>query len=97
MEGVMLLVGVIVGFFAGVIVEARYGSKVEATIKELTERLAELKIGALVVSKDGKSVDGIVSERDIVRAIPLNFATFQNLHVRCVHEQNNVFDFLSLV
>jgi len=62
--------------------------KPEATIKELTERLAELKIGALVVSKDGKSVDGIVSERDIVRAIPLNFATFQNLHVRDIMTVN---------
>ena len=43
MEGVMLLAGVVVGFFAGAIVEARYGSKVEATIKEFHDKLDELK------------------------------------------------------
>jgi CBS domain-containing protein len=31
--------------------------------------LAEHRIGALVVSGDGKAVDGIVSERDIVRRL----------------------------
>jgi CBS domain-containing protein len=31
--------------------------------------LAEHRIGAVVVSRDGASVDGIVSERDIVRAL----------------------------
>ena len=43
MEGVMLLAGVVAGFFAGAIVEARYGSKVEATIKELHDKIDELK------------------------------------------------------
>jgi CBS domain-containing protein len=32
--------------------------------------LAEHRIGAAVVSVDGTSVDGIASERDIVRALP---------------------------
>ncbi len=31
--------------------------------------LTEKKIGGLVVSRDGKSVDGILSERDIVRTL----------------------------
>jgi CBS domain-containing protein len=39
----------------------------EATVRELLAVLAEHNIGALVVSADGASVDGIVSERDVVR------------------------------
>lgn len=39
----------------------------EATVTELLALLAEHNIGAVVVSADGSSVDGIVSERDIVR------------------------------
>lgn len=41
----------------------------EATLTELVDRLAEYRIGALVVSADGRRIDGIVSERDIVRAL----------------------------
>jgi CBS domain-containing protein len=39
----------------------------DATVTELLALLAERNIGAVVVSADGASVDGIVSERDIVR------------------------------
>lgn len=39
----------------------------DATVKELLALLAEYRIGALVVSDDGQSVHGIVSERDVVR------------------------------
>jgi CBS domain-containing protein len=39
----------------------------DATVRELLALLAEHNIGALVVSADGSSVDGIVSERDVVR------------------------------
>ncbi|MFL6089572.1 MAG: CBS domain-containing protein [Aeromicrobium sp.] len=41
----------------------------EATVAELLETLAELNIGALVVSSDGSHMAGIVSERDIVRKL----------------------------
>lgn len=41
----------------------------DATLTELVDRLAEYRIGALVVSADGRRIDGIVSERDIVRAL----------------------------
>ena len=40
-----------------------------ATVRDLLNLLAEKNIGALVVSADGQSVDGIVSERDVVRHI----------------------------
>ncbi len=39
------------------------------TVASVVERLAEKGIGALVVSIDGGSIDGIVSERDVVRAL----------------------------
>jgi CBS domain-containing protein len=39
------------------------------TVAELLDLLAEHGIGAVVVSADGATVDGIVSERDVVRAL----------------------------
>ena len=41
----------------------------DTTVERLVTILAEHQIGAVVVSHDGTSVDGIVSERDIVRAL----------------------------
>ena len=41
----------------------------EATVRELIALLAEHNVGALIVSADGTSVDGIVSERDVVRRL----------------------------
>ena len=41
----------------------------EASVRDLLRLLAEHNIGALVVSNDGESVDGIVSERDVVRRL----------------------------
>ncbi len=41
----------------------------EAAVRELLDTLAELNIGALIVSQDGTSILGIVSERDIVRKL----------------------------
>lgn len=39
-----------------------------ATLFDAARQLGERKIGALVVSGDGRAIEGIVSERDIVRA-----------------------------
>jgi CBS domain-containing protein len=39
----------------------------DATVRQLLAALAEHNIGALVVSEDGESILGIVSERDVVR------------------------------
>jgi CBS domain-containing protein len=41
----------------------------DADVRQLVDVLAEHGIGAVVVSRDGNSVDGIVSERDVVRAL----------------------------
>jgi CBS domain-containing protein len=41
----------------------------DASIAEAVAALGKHNLGALVVSGDGRSLDGIVSERDIVRAL----------------------------
>jgi CBS domain-containing protein len=41
----------------------------DATVRDLIKTLAEHNVGALIVSNDGTSVDGIVSERDVVRKL----------------------------
>jgi CBS domain-containing protein len=40
-----------------------------ATLRNAVDLLTERRIGALVVSGDGKAIEGIISERDIVRAV----------------------------
>ena len=40
-----------------------------SSVRELLDVLAEHGIGAVVVSSDGRAVEGIVSERDVVRAL----------------------------
>ncbi|MFC5175496.1 CBS domain-containing protein [Nocardioides taihuensis] len=39
----------------------------DAGVRDLIARMAEHNVGALIVSADGTHVDGIVSERDVVR------------------------------
>jgi CBS domain-containing protein len=41
----------------------------DTTVRDLLDVLAEFGIGAVVVSADGATVDGIVSERDVVRSL----------------------------
>jgi CBS domain-containing protein len=41
----------------------------DATVRDLVALLAEHNVGALVVSEDGATVAGIVSERDVVRRL----------------------------
>jgi CBS domain-containing protein len=54
----------------------------ESTIQELVSALASNRVGALVVSNDGRKIEGIVSERDVVRAMPGDFSRLAELHVR---------------
>jgi CBS domain-containing protein len=41
----------------------------DQTVADVLARLAEHGIGALVVSHDGERITGIISERDVVRAL----------------------------
>lgn len=53
-----------------------------ASLDELVRMLAARGIGAVVVSTDGRAIEGIVSERDIVRAMPGQLAHLETLQVR---------------
>ena len=53
-----------------------------ASIHDLVNILNTHHIGALVVSNDGKRIDGIVSERDVVRAMPGKLDQLVGMHVR---------------
>lgn len=44
------------------------------SVAEAAQILAERRIGGLIVSKDGTSVQGIISERDIVRSLAVRGA-----------------------
>ncbi|MBM6403163.1 CBS domain-containing protein [Phycicoccus sp. CSK15P-2] len=54
----------------------------DATVTELLSLLSEHKIGAVVVSDDGTGLDGIVSERDIVRHLETDGAALLDAPVR---------------
>ncbi len=41
----------------------------DASVRDLLALLAEHNVGALVVSSDGRALEGIVSERDVVRRL----------------------------
>jgi CBS domain-containing protein len=41
----------------------------DATVADAVDELSRHHVGALVVSDDGHTIDGIVSERDVVRTI----------------------------
>ncbi|KAF0846761.1 CBS domain-containing protein [Nocardia caishijiensis] len=46
----------------------------ETTVRALVTVLAERNIGAVVVSPDGVTIEGIVSERDVVRCLAVHDA-----------------------
>lgn len=53
-----------------------------AIVAEAIRELSRWRIGALVVSSDGKAVDGIISERDIVHALERHGAPLLEMPVR---------------
>src|ERR1700761_699131 len=57
----------------------------ETKVRELLAVLAEHGIGAVVVSRDGTSVDGIASERDIVRAFAKRGAAVMSEPVTAIY------------
>ncbi|HTI88201.1 MAG TPA: CBS domain-containing protein [Alphaproteobacteria bacterium] len=54
----------------------------EASVAEVVRILADHRIGAVVVSRDGQRVDGILSERDIVNRLAKDHETLPTLRVR---------------
>ena len=57
----------------------------DTTVRRLVAVLTEHRIGAVVVSGDGASVDGIVSERDIVRALALRGTAVMSEQVTAIY------------
>jgi CBS domain-containing protein len=50
------------------------------SIYDIARRLAQEKVGALVVSADGGSLDGIISERDISNGVGVHGSNIGSLH-----------------
>jgi CBS domain-containing protein len=57
----------------------------DTRVRRLLAVLAEHGIGAVVVSHDGAAVDGIASERDIVRALALRGAAVMSEPVTAIY------------
>jgi len=56
----------------------------DAPISDAVEQLRERGIGALVVSTDGRRIEGIMSERDVVRRLAVDGPNIMDLPVRAV-------------
>jgi CBS domain-containing protein len=57
----------------------------DTRVRRLLAVLAEHRIGAVVVSHDGASVDGIASERDVVRALAKRGAAVMSEPVTAIY------------
>ncbi|MGH3922908.1 MAG: CBS domain-containing protein, partial [Pseudonocardiaceae bacterium] len=53
----------------------------EATVRTAIRRLTTMGIGALVVSAGGERVDGVISERDVVRGLDKHGAALLDMRV----------------
>lgn len=62
----------------------------EDTIANAARRLKQDKIGALVVSTDGSTIEGIISERDITYALPEHLEKLPTLQVWQLMSRNVV-------
>lgn len=60
----------------------------DALIGEAATVLQSVGVGALVVSRDGRRIDGILSERDIVRGFARQGANITHLHVSDLMTRN---------
>ena len=56
----------------------------DETVAAAVAELARHNVGALVVSSDGRTVEGIISERDVVRALDGSGATTLDWPIRMI-------------
>jgi CBS domain-containing protein len=76
-----------------------------APVSDLLAALAEHGVGALVVSGDGRRIEGIVSERDVVRALAARgetllgspVAQIMTVEVRCAPPDTHVDDLMGVM
>jgi CBS domain-containing protein len=64
--------------------------KPSESIAVLARRLQQERVGAMVVSEDGRSVDGIISERDVAYALALHRGELHALPVTALMTKNAV-------
>lgn len=76
----------------------------DATVRELIALLAQHNVGALVVSSDGRAVEGIVSERDVVRrlhddeqVLGATVASIMTAEVRTAEQTEKLHDLMQLM
>lgn len=77
----------------------------DATLGQATKILAEKRIGALVVTKPTGAISGILSERDIVRALAADAAgalkkpvsAFMTAKVKTCRDENSVNDVMEIM
>lgn len=75
------------------------------SLKEAVDTLAKHKIGALVVCADDHSIEGIISERDIVRliaeegasAFDHNLSQVMTRNVRVCHEEHTINEVMQIM
>lgn len=60
------------------------------SVGAVAEILSQRKIGALIISRDGKHVDGIVSERDVVRELGRRGAAVLTIPVDEIMTKNTI-------
>lgn len=76
----------------------------ESTVSQLVALLAKHGIGAVIVSHDGRTITGIVSERDVVRAMHVgqnqlheSVASIMTTHVYCAPADARVDELMHLM
>ncbi len=76
----------------------------DATVADLIAMLAEHNVGALVVSADGRTITGIVSERDVVHALTHGaesltrpVASIMTSHVYCAPPETPVDELMGVM
>ncbi|MFT3733276.1 MAG: CBS domain-containing protein [Hyphomicrobium sp.] len=60
------------------------------TVLKFVQMLRLEDVGAMIVSKDGRSLDGIISERDVVRALARGEAGLMTLPVSALMARNTI-------
>lgn len=76
----------------------------DATIADLVALLAEHNVGAVVVSADGRTIAGIVSERDVVHSLARRqdadttpVAAIMTTHVYCAPPEAKIDDLMHVM
>jgi CBS domain-containing protein len=75
------------------------------TVQDIASRLAQRKIGAIVIVGDGGAVSGIISERDLIRviaqhgakALQMSVTDVMTKDVVCCTEQTSVDEIMELM